>query len=231
MRGAFSKRAAMPQGGLIREPPISWRLAIRILGQKIPRATWQEIRRAFQDYEMGLRALKTSKLSLSKGDEQSWHLRKNAATKAVEAAMERLDSARSRHGDFLEEASEFFAVRTFGRSFGPDESARRFLDEAYALMLRAVTVIDRAEPEEIQTPTAAHARDLLVRNIRDALRASGLETRLSNGFDHGQLEKVKLEDLTAFERLIVEFLIGDDKKPAALSAWLRGALSDGGKLG
>lgn len=231
MTGAMSKRAARPQGGVITEPPISHAEASRIMGQEIPNAAWEKIRSAFQEHGRQMRALEASKLSRSKGDDQSWHMRQMAATKAIEAAMAKLDAARSRHGAFLEEASELFAEDAFGRSSAANESARRLLDEAFAAMLRAVTIVERAEPEEIETPTAAHARDLLARAIRDALASNGIEARLSTGFDLGQLEKVGLSNLTTFERLIAGFLIGDDKRPAAFSAWLRGALTDGEKQG
>lgn len=231
MTGAMTKRAARPQGGLIAEPPISQAEAGRIIGREIPDAAWQEIRAAFGRHGRQMRALEASKLSRSKGDDQSWHLRQMAATKAIEAAMAKLDAARARHGAFLEEASELFANEAFGRSSATDESARRLLDEAYMAMMRAVTIVERAEPKEIETPTAAHARDLLVRAIRDALESGGVTARASSGFDLGQLENVRLADLTDFERLVAGFLIGDDKRPAAFSAWIRGALADGEKQG
>lgn len=231
MTGTFTRRAALPQGGLIVEPPISQAEASRIIEGEIPDPAWQRIRAAFADHGRRQRALEASKLSRSKGDDQSWHMRKDAATKAIEAAMARLDAARSKHGFFLEEASELYATETLGRSASAAENARRALDEAYAAMLRAVTICERANPQEIETPTAAHARDLLVREIRDALESDGVTARASSGFDLGQLENVRLADLTDFERLIAGFQIGDDKRPAAFSAWLRGVLADGGKQG
>lgn len=231
MTGKFTRRAATPQGGLIVEPPISQVEASGIIQREIPDLAWHRIRAAFQDHGRRQRALEASKLSRSKGDGQSWHMRKHAATTAIEAAMAKLDAARTRHGFFLEEASELYATETLGRSASASENARRALDEAYAAMLRAAAICERANPQEIATPTAAHARDLLVREIRDALASCGIEARLSTGFDLGQIEKIKLADLTAFERLIAGFQIGDDKRPPAFSAWLRAVLADGGKQG
>ncbi len=239
MSGSFSERAAGGQGGMIVEPPISMEKASEIVGQDISDDAWQRIRAAFHEYGHRQLALSASKLSLSKGDPQSWHMRKDATSKAINAAMAKLVSARSKHGNFLEEASDLFAMQTLGRPFAPDFRARRLLDEAYALMLRAVTVIDRAEPKENKTQTAAHARDLLVREIRNALKSDGVETRLSSGWGLADIDRtIFLKDLTPFEKLIVEFRIGDDvpssdklRSPAAFSAWLRGALAVGEKQG
>jgi hypothetical protein len=229
----MSKRAARPQGGLIAEPPISQGKASSIMEQQIPDVAWEEIRRAFHEHGRRLRALEASKLSRSKGDGQSWQVRKTATTKSIEAAMAKLEEARSRHGAFLEEASDLSAEGVSGRSSAANEGARRLLDEALAKMLCAVTILERADPEEIETPTAAHARDLLVKAIRDALTAQGIGAKASAGFDldliDKEKEKVKLGHLTAFERLIAGFLIGDDKAPSAFSAWIRGALTDGEK--
>jgi hypothetical protein len=232
MTGRLTKRAAEPQGGRLVEPPISRERASEIVAQEISDRAWQQIRAAFHDHGRQERALAASKLSRSKGDDKSWHMRKDGASKAIEAAMAKLEAVRSRHGFFLEEASEIYAIKSLGRSAAESENARRSLDEAYGAMLRAITIVERAEPMEIETPTTAYSRDLLVRKIRNALADDGIETRLSTGFDLGQLErKVRLTDLSAFEKLIAGFLIGDEKHPAAFSAWLRGALADGEKQG
>lgn len=229
MTGAISKRAARASGGMVQEPPLSQPEAGEIIGQAIPDPAWLAIRRAFHAYGWRQDALGTSKASRSKGDDQSWHTRKDAATKAIEAAMQKVQSARSRHGGFLDEASENYSLETFGQSYTTDKSARRMLDDAYKTMLNALVIVERANPQEIEIPTAAHSRDMLVRDIHAALTKSGIKAQVSSGFDLGELEIVRLKDLTAFEALIVQFSIGDDRKPAAFSAWLRTALADGGK--
>ena len=231
MSGAMSKRAARASGGMVLEPNLSQALTGEIIGQAIPDSAWLAIRRAFHAYGYRQDALKTSKASRSKGDDQSWYTRKDAATKAIEAAMNKVQAAKSKHGDFLDEASENYSLETFGQSYGSDQNARRMLEDAYMKMLHALTIIERSNPQKIETPTDATSRDMLVRNIHAALTESGIEGRLSSGFDLGQMEIVRTKDLTAFERLVAEFGIGDEKKPAAFSAWLRGVLSDGEKQG
>ena len=231
MSGSMSKRAARVLGGIVKEPPISQAQAIEIIGQTITDEAWNKIRRAFHAYGWRQDALEASKASRSKGDTQSWYTRKDAATKAIEAAMQKVQSARSRHGGFLDEASENYSIETFGQSYTTDQSVRRMLDDAYKTMLHALVIVERSNPQEIETPTAAHSRDILVRDIHLALVESGIEARLSNGFELGQMEIVRTKDLTAFEALIARFGIGDERKPAAFSAWLRAALSDGKKLG
>jgi hypothetical protein len=227
----MSKRAARASGGMVLEPHLSQAEAGEIIGQGIPNAAWLAIRRAFHAYGWRQDALKTSKASRSKGDDQSWHTRKDAATKAIEAAIDKVQAAKSKHGGFLDEASENYSLETFGQSYDIDQSARYMLQDAYMKMLHALTIIERSNPQEIEVPTAAHSRDMLVRDIHAALSASGIEARLSSGFDLGQMETVRTKDLTAFEHLIAQFGIGDDRKPAAFSAWLRAALSDGRKQG
>lgn len=231
MSGSMSKRAARASGGMVLEPNLSQPEASEVIEQAIPDAAWSTIRRAFHAYGRRQDALKTSKLSKSNSDQQSWHTRKGAATKAIEAAMQKVQSARSRHGDFLDEASENYSLETFGQSYTTDQSVRRMLDEAYQTMFHALVIVERSNPQEIETPTAANSRDMLVRDIHAALSKSGVEVRLSNGYDLGQLEKVRTKDLTAFETLIAKFGIGDDRKPSAFSAWLRAVLSDGKKQG
>jgi hypothetical protein len=231
MSGSMSKRAARASGGMVLEPNLSQVEAGGIIGQSIPDGAWSAIRRAFHSYGSRQDALKTSKASRSKGDDQSWHTRKDAATKAIEAAMQKVESARSRHGGFLDEASENHSLETFGQSYTSDNSARRMLDDAFMKMFHALVIIERSNPQEIETPTAAHSRDMLVNDIHAALVESGAVVRLSSGFELGQMEIVRTKDLTAFEALIAQFGIGDDRKPAAFSAWLWAILSDGKKQG
>lgn len=231
MSGAMSKRAARASGGMVLEPPISQQEAGTGIGQALPDSAWLAIRSAFHAYGWRQDALKTSKASRSKGDDQSWHTRQDAATKAIEAALRKVQAARSKHGGFLDEASENYSLENLGHSYTTDQSARRMLDDAFKTMLHALVILERSSPQEIETPTAAHSRDMLVKDIYAALIESGVDVRLSSGFELGQLEFVRTKDLTAFEALISQFGIGDDRKPAAFSAWLRAVLSDGKKQG
>lgn len=225
MTGAMSKRAARASGGIVVRPTITQEQASAIMGHTIPDEAWQDIARAFHDYGWRQRALETSKASLSKGDDQSWHTRKDAATKAIEAAMKKVDAARSKHGDFLTEASENYCVETFGHSYLSQHNARRLLDQAFKDMLDALVILERSNPQEIETPTAATSRDMLIRDIHRALTSCDIEARASNGRDLGQLERVAINSLTAFEKLIAEMKIGDERKPAAFSKMIRAAIA------
>jgi hypothetical protein len=231
MSGSMSKRAARASGGMVVEPNLSQVEASEIIGRSIPDAAWSAIRRAFHSYGPRQNALETSKASHSKGDDQSWHTRKGAATNAIEVALQKVQLARSRHGGFLDEASENYSLETVGQSYTTDNSVRRMLDDAFMKMFHALVIIERSNPQEIETPTAAHSRDILVKDIHAALIEGGVEVRLSSGFVLGQMEIVLTKDLTAFEALISQFGIGDDRKPAAFSSWLRAVLSDGKKQG
>ena len=227
----MSKRAAQSSSGFILRPPISQAMAGEIIGQRVSDTAWLEIRRAFEAYGKRKDALEASKSSRSKGDSQSWHTRQQAATKAIEAAMSKVASAKSKHGEFMHEASENFTIENFGYSHGPEYCAQQKLDTAYMLMLDALMILERANPQEIEIPTSAHSRDILVRDIHAALDKSGIGCKPSSGYDLGQLDKVGIDDLTEFERLVIAFCIGDDKKPAAFAAWLRGVFADGENQG
>lgn len=225
MNGAMSKRAARASGGIVVQPTISQEQASDILGHTIPEQAWRNIARAFHDYGWRQRALETSKASRSKGDELSWHTRKDAASKAIEAAMKKVDAARSKHGDFLHEASENFSLETLGHSHFRNQNADWLLNQAFEKMLDALVIIDRANPQEFETPTAATSRDMLIRNIHRALTSEGIEARASDGRDLGQLERVTFNALTPFERLIAAMEIGDERKPEPFSAMIRNAIT------
>jgi hypothetical protein len=235
-KGTTTKRAAHGLGGLVHKPTLSQAQAGAEIGQVIPDKAWQEICAAFEAYGSRQRALDASKASRSNGDAQSWHTRQKAASRAIEIAMEKVEAARKKHGRFLDEASENYCLENLRRSYSHEESATMMLDEAFAKLLHAVAIIERANPQEIEIPTAATSRDMLVRDIYAALTGAGIEARLSSGFDLGRLKTVFTKDLTPFEALIAQFGIGDDcsrgarlRQPAAFSAWLRQVLANGKK--
>lgn len=227
----MSKRAAQSSSGFILRPPISQAMAGEIIGQRVSDTAWLEIRRAFEAYGKRKDALEASKSSRSKGDSQSWHTRQQAATKAIKAAMGKVESARSKHGGFMHEASENYNIENFGYSAGAENSASDKLGAAYLHMLDALMILERANPQKIEIPTSAHSRDLLVLDIHAALDKSGIGCKLSSGYNLDLLDPVTINDLTEFERLVIAFCIGDDKKPAAFAAWLRGVFADGENQG
>ena len=230
MTGSKVKLAARSWAGFVTEPQISREKAGEVLGHEIPAEAWQRIERAINVYGNSLQDLTATKASRKKGDPQGWLSRQTAATKALEAALDRLEAARSRHGEFLHEASENYSLQTFGYSAGPERSARRKIDQAFRLALDALIILDRAQPQNIEAPTAAAARDAAIREIYSALVESGIGVRVSSGYQLDALDRaVRLSDLTAFENLIVQLQIGDEKKPAAFAAFIRAALAGGNR--
>jgi hypothetical protein len=206
-------------------PPIDRHEAGRILGRDVSPAAWEAVEEAFERYGYRLDNLAASKASRKKDDPQSWHARQMQAAKSLEAALRTAQGARDRHGRFLDEASDNYSLQTRGYSAGTDMQARRMVDDACRALLRALVIIERAEPIEVETPTAATARDDLLRDSAAALAADGIEVAASDGWRLDGLGRpARLSDLTAFEKLVAALGIGDEKRPAAFAAWVRGAL-------
>jgi hypothetical protein len=109
------------------------------------------------------------------------------------------------------------------------------LKDAYQKILHALIIVERAEPADIPTPTAAHARDRLVRDLRDALQSCGIIAKASHGrelqlIDRGVLNvgnlHVSFGDLTPFENLIDALLIFESESIDGFSRTIRKALHD-----
>ena len=141
--------------------------------------------------------------------------------------MERITAAR-RNRDFLVEASDNYCLQTFGHSALGRFNAERNLDEAYAKLFDALVVLERANPREIETPSQAEARRILLREIREALAEAGLDASISDG--RGLPEDAAEADLTPFEQLLSAFGAHDAETPASFAKWVRRALmgQDGG---
>ena len=224
-----TKRAASSLGGMVMEPPVDRHEAGRILGTEPSPAAWRAICAAFALYGERLDVLGASKAS-RKNEGQSWHVRQTQATKALETALALAQRTLNRHGRFVDEASENYSLQQHGYSAAPEAEARMLVEDACRKLLLALVIVERAEPREIETPTAATARDDLVRALAAALEADGVDVETSPGWHlDGLGRSARLSDLTAFERLVAALGIGDDKKPAAFSAWVRGTL--GGNRG
>ena len=224
-----TKRAARSLGGMVPEPPIDRQEAGRILGTEPSPAAWRAIKGAFALYGERMDTLAASKAS-RKNEGQSWHVRQAQATKALETALTLAERTRDRHGRFLDEASENYFLRHYGYSAPPESEPVRLIEDACRKLLHALVIVERAEPIEVETPTAATARDDLLRTLAAALADDGIQIETSPGWHLDVLGRpVKLSDLTAFERLVAALGIGDEKKPAAFAAWVRGTI--GGNRG
>ncbi len=224
MTGTKTRRAATAVGFIWTDPPISKTEAESLLGRDIPDQAWSGIVNAYELYLHRLNDLTATKSSRKKDDPQGWTARQTATTKALEAALAKIEAAQ-RHGNFLREASENHAIQQFGHSKPATLNAHLLLNEAFDSVLKALVIIERAQPREVELPTEATARDLAVRDIFAALRSGGIEARASFGATLGQLERVTVSDLTLFEQLISALQIGDERRPAAFSAFIRAALA------
>lgn len=218
------KMAAFPGGGFVLPPPMEKEQAEEILGQPIPPDAWGEIRAAFAAFGRRERALEASKASRSKGDSQSWDERQKSAVSAIDTAMQKVGAAQKRHGEFLREASENYCLQRFGYSLNSSFNARRLLEEAQEKLLHAVAIIERAEAIEVETPTEATSRDMLVKDIHNALTGHGVEARASYGGKLEQNEKVLTKHLSPFEKLIAGMGINDERKAGNFAKATRSAL-------
>lgn len=217
---------------MVVQPPIPKAKAEAILGSHIPPEGWARICDAFRQYGFHCEALKTTRLNRSKDPSKTgWYERQSAVSAAIESALKRVAKAQT-HGDFLHEASENYSLETFGHSASGELNAHNLLREAYQKLSLALIVVERAQPREIETPTAATARDLLIREIRSALVENSVHARASDGRDLDQLGRApRSSDLTPFENLIDAFgLLEEGQKASAFSAMIRAALA-GGKGG
>lgn len=209
MSRTTTKRAGRPGATSRMQPPISKGSASEIIGTDIPAEAWGLIEAAFLRYGENQQLLGSSKISKKKDDPQGWLARQNATISAIDAALAKVERVRSNHGGFLHEASENYALQTFGRSADPELSARRAIDRAFSELVRAVTIIERAEAREIVCLTAAAARDQLIRDVADALQSCDYDIKRTGSSKREQMDsRATASELTPFERLIYEMQIG-----------------------
>lgn len=218
------KRAARSLGGFVMVPPIEKGRAETILGQTLPNEAWIQIKAAFRRYGDALDDLRASKSSLKKDDAQSWHARQTAVVKSLETALSSVQAAQDpKHGAFLWEASHAYSSANWRDLNGNTVHADNLLSEAYRLILNAMVIVERAEPEDISTPSRAEARDTLVRAIRSALEGAEIAVSIPSGWRLSSDATVTVKDLPPFAQLIAEMGIdeADLRKPRHLLEWLR----------
>ncbi len=225
MSGTTTRRTGSPSAFAIMQPPISCDEASEYIKAPIPVEAWEKIESAFSRYGKALDRLGASRAGKSKEPTKaSWHERQKNTAKALEAALDRLKSARS-HGDFLQEASENYALATLGQSAGEAINADKLLRDAYRKISDALMIIERSEPREIVLPTAATARAILIRDLRDALAESGIDAKASTGRYTSDLARpLVLGDLTPFEQFLDGLGVGEDLSIASFATTIRAAL-------
>lgn len=222
----MTKRAARPYSAFqLVEAPIPQDQAEFALGREISDEEWAGINFAYQRHQANLRALNSSKASRKKDDRQGWLARQTASVRDIEAAMERIERVRNRHGDFLDEASENHSIQQFGHSAHPSACALDLLTDAYRKLISAVAIVERAEPLEIEVPTEAEARKTLVSSIFEVLKPGG--AAITNGRSIEVLDECSFSMLTGFEQLIYELEIHEAKRPETFARWVRSAVTGG----
>ena len=224
-----SKRAAVPSGGIVMQPPITQETAENILGEVISDQLWREIEAAFATYGKRLRALETSKMSRNKNDPESWHVRKSNSVGKLETAMRLIREIKDETGDFLTEAATDYTMRTYGRSLLSEHNPRQLLRESLKSLQHTVAIVERALPMEVDIPTKEEAERLVVRMLRDAFVNHGVNASVSDG--RNLPEDAAESELTLFEQFVAALEIHDAETPNALSRWLRRTLKGetGGK--
>ncbi|WP_044043476.1 hypothetical protein [Octadecabacter antarcticus] len=211
---------------MVSEPPIGRDEASAIVGHTIDTATWIKIRVAFHKHGREARRLQGSKTSRKKDDPQGWLVRQTAASKALETALKKINDVRTKHGEFLFEASENYSLKEFGVSASLEFNARAKLDRAFAEGNRALLIIERATERKIEVLTAASARDVLLCDIADALDEVDIPTGTTSGWALDSIDgQPGISDLTPFENLIDALAIMNDKDIKSFSAQIRAALS------
>lgn len=219
----YVKRAARPLGGIVLEPPLSQKESEAVYGRPILDETWSAVCHAFKQFGYHLRALEATQAHRAKDPSKlGWEALQQTTVKAMEAALGRIEAARG-HGDFLREASENYCLRTYGRSYLSEHNADQLLREAYRKIMDAVLIIERAQPDEVETPSGAEARKILARSIVEALRTQDGSVAVSDG--HCLPDDAAESDLTPVEQLISALGIHEAERPSALSRWLRRALA------
>lgn len=216
------RRASRDLGGIVQRPTLTRHEAEAVYGCAFPDSAWDAICAAFARYGWHLQRLEATRLSRSKDPAKAgWYAHQASTVKAIEAAMDRITAAR-RNRDFLLQASDNYCIQTFGHSALGRLNAERNLNEAYSKLFDALIVIERAEPEEIETPSEAESRRILVREIREALADADLDVSVSDG--RGLPEDAAEADLTPFEQLVSAFGAHDAETPASFAKWMRRAL-------
>lgn len=226
MSDKTTARAARSLGGIVMTPPITREIAANHFQAELPQQTWEKICRAFMWYGFALDDLKASRSSKSKDPKKaSWHERQKNTVKALDAALDRLGATR-KHGEFLREASENYALQTLGYSAGAEIDAQQMLNDAYQKVLHALIIIERSKPLDIEVPTEAAARTKLVRDIRDALVEAGIEAKPSTGFALDAIDRSpRLSDLKLFEQFLDLLGIGDEMTVGSFAEFIRSALA------
>lgn len=205
------RQAAYPKGGLVRQPIISQAEASDGLGQSIPDAVWQKICHAFALFGDGMDDLDTSRPNDAKNDPQSWHQQQRASVADLNRAFDCIDRVTRDRKQFLMDALDNYSLQTNGHS-GSLQTIRD-LEDMKLRLIRAMTLIGRAKPFDIEVPTEATLRANLIASLYHTMRDAGLPVTMSS--------KEAASGLTRFEGLLVKLGVdqGQSERAFAMRVW------------
>lgn len=209
------RQAARSKGGIVMQPHISQVAASEVLGASIPDTAWRAISLAFATYGAGMDSLATSRPNDAKNDPQSWHKQQRDSVADLAKAHECIDRVTRDRKDFLMDALDNYSLQTRGHS-GLLEVMRE-LNEMKLRLVRAMTMIERAEPYEIEVPTEATLRANLIEAVHCALQDAGIEATLSS--------KGAIDSLTPFEAMLLKLGIERGNSNRAFAMRVRRAVT------
>ena len=213
------RQAAYSKGGIVHQPLISQGLASDAFGQPIPDAVWQKISLAFGLFGDGMDNLNTSRPNDAKNDPQSWHQQQRASVADLNRAFECIDRVTRDRKQFLMDALDNYSLQARGHS--DSLQMIRDLDGIKLQLSRAMTMIERAEPIELEVPTEATLRANLIATVHDAFKEAGLPVTLSS--------KDATGGLTRFESLLVKMGIDLGQSERAFAMRVRRAVTGMGE--
>ncbi len=209
------RQAAHSKGGIVMQPHISQMEASAVLGAPIPNDAWQRINFAFAIYGDGRDALSTSRPNDAKNDPQSWHKQQRDSVADLNRAHECIDRVTRERREFLMDALDNYSLQTHGYS-GLLE-VMRDLNDMKVRLVRAMTMIERAEPFEIEVPTEATLMSNLISTIYGAMLEADLPVTLSS--------KGSVNGITRFETTLLALGIKRGNSERAFAMRVRRAVS------
>lgn len=210
------RQAAYSKGGMVLQPLISQCEASDALGYPIPDAAWQKISLAFAFFGHGMDDLETSRPNDAKNDAQSWHQQQRASVADLGRAFECIDRVTRDRKQFLMDALDNYSLQTHGHS-GSLQMIND-LNDIKLRLIRAMTMIERAEPFEFEVPTEATLRGNLIAAVYGALKEAGVPVTLSS--------KGAMGSLTRFEALLLALGIERGNSDQAFAMRVRRAVSE-----
>jgi hypothetical protein len=209
------KQAAYPKGGIVLQPAVSQEEGSDLLGVPITDEAWGRIALAFALFGDGMDALDTPRPNDAKNDPQSWHQQQRASVADLNRAFECIDRVTRDRIQFLMGALDNYSLQTHGHS-GSLQMIRD-LDDMKLRLIRAMALIERAEPFVIEVPTEATLRANLIAAIFRAMKEAGLPVTLSSKDAPG--------GLTRFESFLVKLGIDQGQSERAFAMKVRRAVT------